>query len=83
MIPIEGHEQLEIPQCLPLLPVRDLVVFPYMIVPLFVSRDSSVSAIEEALSSHRMVLLVAQRDPQKEEPAAEDEVGEVGVLVDG
>jgi len=41
---------MEIPQTLPMLPVRDIVVFPYMIIPLFVGRDSSIRSIEEALS---------------------------------
>jgi ATP-dependent Lon protease len=83
MIPIEDQEQLEIPATLPLLPVRDLVVFPYMIVPLFVSREVSVSAIEQALASHRMVLLVAQREAQQDQPGVEDlyRMGTVGMVM--
>ena len=56
-------EQVEIPQTLPMLPVRDIVVFPYMIIPLFVGRDSSIKAVEEALSrSDRLILLASQKD---------------------
>jgi len=49
--------KLSIPDVLALLPVRDIVVFPYMVVPLFVGRDSSVAAVDEALNSNRMIFL--------------------------
>ena len=83
MISIEEHDQLEIPSALPLLPVRDLVVFPFVIVPLFVGRESSVAAVEQALGSHRMVMLVAQREVQIDEPGSEDlyRVGTVGMVM--
>jgi ATP-dependent Lon protease len=61
MISIEENDQLEIPSTLPLLPVRDLVVFPLVIVPLFVGREISVTAVEHALASHRMVMLTSRR----------------------
>ena len=81
--PIDEQETLEFPEVLPLLPVRDLVVFPYMIVPLFVARDVSLAALEEALSKDRLVFLVAQREAAEEEPAPETiyQVGCVGMVM--
>ena len=65
-------EQVEIPETLPMLPVRDIVVFPYMIIPLFVGRDSSIKSVEEALSrSDRLILLASQKDISDEHPAPE------------
>src|SRR4051794_15983544 len=65
-------EQVEIPQALPMLPVRDIVVFPYMIIPLFVGRDSSIKSVEEALSrSDRLILLASQKDISDEHPSPE------------
>jgi ATP-dependent Lon protease len=82
--PLEQDTQdLEIPERLPLLPVRDLVVFPYMVLPLFVGREISIRAIEAALSGNRMVLLATQRSLEVETPAPEDihTVGTVGVIM--
>lgn len=56
----------------PLLPLRDVVVFPHMVLPLFVGRERSIEAIEEAMSSAKEVLLVAQRKPDDNDPQAED-----------
>ncbi|MGZ3406471.1 MAG: endopeptidase La, partial [Polyangia bacterium] len=65
-------QTLEIPPTLALLPIRDLVVFPYMVVPLMVSREMSVAAVDEALATKdRLVLLCAQTDESEDEPAAE------------
>ncbi len=65
-------EQVEIPQNLPLLPVRDIVVFPYMIIPLFVGRDSSIKSVEESLSrTDRLILLASQKDIGDEHPSPE------------
>jgi len=63
---------IRIPDTLPVLPLRDIVIFPYMIVPLFVSRDRSMRAVDNALSDHRMILLVAQNDPRAEEPTGSE-----------
>ena len=52
-------EQVEIPATLPMLPVRDIVVFPYMIIPLFVGRDSSIKAVEESLARIDRLILLA------------------------
>ncbi len=58
----------DLPDQLPLLPVRDLAVFPFMVVPLFVSRPISLAAVEEALAADRRLFLVAQRDPHEVTP---------------
>ncbi|HWR88837.1 MAG TPA: LON peptidase substrate-binding domain-containing protein, partial [Dissulfurispiraceae bacterium] len=68
----EEEKEIEIPNILPVLPVRDIVVFPYMILPLFVGRDVSIKAIDHALNTNRMVLLLTQRDLNIEAPAPED-----------
>ena len=62
----------EIPTVLPLLPVRDIVIFPYMTLPLFVGREGSVAAVEEALARDRHIFLATQKDPSVEEPKVED-----------
>ncbi len=75
---------LEVPDALALLPVRDLVVFPYMMVPLLVSRELSAAAIDEALETpDRLVLVAAQRDEADENPtlAALYDVGTIGMIV--
>jgi ATP-dependent Lon protease len=74
---------MQIPSELPVLPLRDIVIYPFMIVPLFVSRDRSIKAIEEALGDNRMILLVSQKDVNKEEPKQEDlyEVGTVAIIM--
>ncbi len=65
-------EQIEIPKNLPLLPVRDIVVFPYMIIPLFVGRDTSIRSVEESLSrSDRLILLSSQKEIGDEHPSPE------------
>src|ERR1700761_8330719 len=65
-------EQVEIPTTLPMLPVRDIVVFPYMIIPLFVGRDSSIKSVEESLArSDRLILLASQKDISDEHPSPE------------
>jgi ATP-dependent Lon protease len=56
----------------PLLPLRDIVVFPYMVVPLFVGRDKSIAALEAALSFDRLIFLSSQIDPSTNEPSEED-----------
>ena len=56
----------------PLLPLRDVVVFPHMVIPLFVGRPKSIKALETAMESGKSILLVAQKSAAKDEPAAED-----------
>lgn len=57
---------------LPLLPLRDVVVFPHMVIPLFVGRPKSIKALESAMESGRHIMLVAQKNAAKDEPATED-----------
>ncbi len=81
--PAEAEQQLQIPDELPLLPLRDIVIYPFMIVPLFVSRERSIRAVDEALGEHRMILLACQKDLDKEEPQQDDlyKVGTVAVIM--
>lgn len=64
---------------LPLLPLRDVVVFPYMVMPLFVGREKSVQALRAAMDTNKQLFLVTQKDPNKEDPTAED-IYDVGVM---
>lgn len=77
-------EQIEIPNALPMLPVRDIVVFPYMIIPLFVGRDSSIKAVEESLSRNdRLILLASQKDISDEHPNPDGiyQIGTVAMIM--
>jgi len=67
----------------PLLPLRDVVVFPYMIVPLFVGREKSINALESAMKQDNEIFLVAQKSAQKDEPSEEDiyNLGTLGVII--
>ena len=80
---VNKDKDVEIPDTLPVLPVRDIVVFPYMIIPLFVGREISIKAIEHALSSNRMILLLTQKDLSVEAPVTADlySVGTVGMIM--
>ncbi len=77
------NQDVEIPDHLPLLPVRDIVVFPYMVLPLFVGRDMSIKAIEAALAGNRMIFLTTQKALDVENPKPEDihTVGTVGIIM--
>ncbi|MDI6890334.1 MAG: endopeptidase La [Thermodesulfovibrionales bacterium] len=79
----KSDKEIEIPDNLPVLPVKDIVVFPYMILPLFVGREMSIRAIEYSLNTNRMVLLITQKDLDIESPTIEDlySVGTVGVIM--
>ena len=76
-------EELKIPDTLPLLPVRDIVVFPYMILPLFIGREMSIKAVDDALAKDRLILLVAQKDISDEDPKPEGihKVGTVAMIM--
>ena len=63
----------------PLLPLRDIIVFPHMVVPLFVGRQKSIRALEEAMGKQKSILLAAQKDAKTNEPA-EDDIYRVGTL---
>ncbi len=64
---------------LPVLPLRDIVVFPHMVVPLFVGREKSVHALEEVMKADKQILLVTQKDRDQDDPKPED-IFEIGVL---
>ena len=68
---------------LPLLPLRELVVFPNMIIPLFVGREQSVNALEEAINLKSLIFIAAQRDPEVEKPKVEDiySIGTIAKIV--
>src|SRR6267154_1714452 len=77
------EEAIKIPDVLPVLPLKDLVIFPFIIVPLSVSREKSINAVDEALSKNRVIMLTAQKDFQNEDPAEDDlyRVGTVAIIM--
>jgi ATP-dependent Lon protease len=79
----DRDKKLHVPKELPILMLRDIVVFPYMVIPLFVGREKSKNAIEHALSSNRMILLLTQKNMEIEEPKRNDvyEVGTVALIM--
>ena len=72
-------EELRIPEQLPLLPVRDVVVYPFMIIPLFVGRETSIKAVDSALAGDRMILLATQHEMSEEDPPP-DKIYNVGTV---
>ncbi len=60
---ISDDEAVRLPDVLPVLPLKNTVIFPYIILPLSVGREASLKAVDRALAEDRMILLVAQRDP--------------------
>jgi len=79
----QESEELKIPDVLPLLPVRDVVVYPYMILPLFVGREISIAAVDQALSGDRLIFLATQKDVSEDDPEPESiyEVGTVAMIM--
>ncbi len=78
-----ANEKLKDSRVLPLIPLRDVVVFPHMVIPLFVGRDKSIAALEEAMAADRDILLAAQKEARVNEPSSEDihEVGTIGSII--
>jgi ATP-dependent Lon protease len=76
-------DELPIPDILPVLPLKDVVVFPFIILPLSVSREKSINAVDAALAEQRIIMLVAQRDAQNDTPHPEDlyPVGTVAAIM--
>ncbi|OPY00628.1 MAG: Lon protease 1 [Syntrophorhabdus sp. PtaB.Bin047] len=72
-------EHIDIPDVLPLLPVRDMVMYPSVLLPLFVGRDMSINAVEKSLSQDRLILVAAQKDLTDEDPLP-DRIYTVGVV---
>lgn len=70
-------------QKLPLLPLRDLIIFPHMMMPLFVGREKSINALEEAMTKQSDIILAAQRDPKANAPLPEEiyKIGTIGTII--
>ncbi|HEY1251009.1 MAG TPA: endopeptidase La [Thermoanaerobaculia bacterium] len=79
----ERDADLPIPDILPVLPLKDVVVFPYIILPLSVSREKSINAVDAALAEQRIIMLVAQRDGKNDTPRPNDlyTVGTVAAIM--
>ncbi len=79
----DRDKKIHVPKELPVLMLRDIVVFPYMVIPLFVGREKSKNAIDYSLSSHRMILLLTQKNMEIEEPKREDvyDTGTVALIM--
>ncbi len=79
----ENIQDMEIPEQLPMMAVRDVVVFNYMIIPLFVGRPGSISAVNEAVNGDKLLMLVTQKDATKDDPDPEDvyQVGMVSMIM--
>jgi ATP-dependent Lon protease len=75
----EGIGEIPIPDIVPVLPLKDMVVFPYIIVPLSVSREKSINAVDAALAEQRVIMLTLQKQSENETPAA-GELNEIGTL---
>ncbi|MGD1152531.1 MAG: endopeptidase La [Syntrophales bacterium] len=80
---LKNRENDRATMTIPLLPLRDVVVFPHMIVPLFVGRERSIAALESAMKTEKGIFMVAQKSAQKDEPAESDihKVGAIGVII--
>jgi len=68
---------------MPMLPIRDVVVFPYMVLPLFVGRETSIKAVEDSLAGNRMIFLSTQKEMTDEFPSPERiyDVGTVAMII--
>ncbi len=72
LIDDQDEKAMDIPEVVPVLPVRDIVVFNYMILPLFVGREKSVEAVNAALNSNRFIMVLTQKDEQVDDPQHAD-----------
>ena len=84
MVVNSGSDDIEFKETLPLLPVRDIVIYPFMIVPLFIGRDSSIQVIQEACDHYdRLIFLPAQKDVYEEtpDPSAIFEMGTIAIIM--
>ncbi|MDP1970943.1 MAG: LON peptidase substrate-binding domain-containing protein, partial [Methylobacter sp.] len=79
---METHKMTELQQInvlIPVLPLRDVVVYPHMVIPLFVGRERSIDALDAAMKDNKQILLVAQKEAEVDEPDIVD-LYEVGTL---
>ncbi|MDP6504599.1 MAG: LON peptidase substrate-binding domain-containing protein, partial [Planctomycetota bacterium] len=76
-------EELALPEILPVMPLRDVVIFPGMMVPLIVSREQSVELVDDVVVNNKLIALVAQKSPEIEDPTPDDifEFGTVGIVL--
>ncbi|MDE0343023.1 MAG: endopeptidase La [Deltaproteobacteria bacterium] len=80
---VDDRPVSEIPDIIPLLPIRDIVIYPYMMIPLFIGRELSINAVNEALERDRHIFLVVQKDAAEDDPATDDlyRVGTVATIL--
>ena len=78
-VPNAADEIIQIPDVLPVMALKDVVLFPYVIVPLSVGREKSIKAVDQALAQNRLILLITQKDPKVEDPKP-DELYDVGCV---
>ena len=83
LLPTPTEEQPKLPEELPVLPLRDVVVYPYVILPLSVSREKSIRAVDTALVENRMILLLSQKQTEMDNPRPEDlyQVGTAALIM--
>ncbi len=72
-------EELDVTKMVPVLPLRDVVVYPYMVIPLFVGREKSIEALDASMQHNQQILLVSQKDADVDEPSEED-IYRIGTL---
>src|SRR5689334_1862524 len=79
----KNEDKKKAPRTVPLLPLRDIIVFPHMVVPLFVGREKSINALEQAMNSDKEIVLSAQKKAKTNDPTPEDifGVGTVGQII--
>ena len=82
MADANNKDTIEVPEVLPLIPLRDLIIFPNLVVPLFVGRDRSIKALEDAMRTDHVVALVAQKEAETQEPEIDDlyEIGSAATV---
>lgn len=80
---VDDRPVSEIPDIIPLLPIRDIVIYPYMMIPLFIGRELSINAVNEALERDRHIFLVVQKDAAEDDPAPDDlyRVGTIATIL--
>jgi len=85
IIEFGDQQSIDIPDQLPLMAVRDIVIYPSMIVPLFVGRGASVAAVNEAMATNKLIFLVTQKDSAEEDPGKDGlyKIGVVAVVMRG
>ena len=72
-----------VPAALPVLPLRDVVVYPHMVIPLFVGREKSIHALDVAMKADKRIMLIAQKQPDVDDPKADDlyRIGTVATIL--